>query len=374
MTENIDRTTINGAGGLEHTLSSDLYTDPASLERERTALFFRTWQYAGHVSQLENTGDYFTFDILGQKLFMIRDGDGEIRCFHNVCKHRAHEMVAGSGSVKLLVCPYHAWTYELDGRLRRAPNQKKVVGFEPSSICLSGVRIENFCGFLFVNLDRDAEPMDVWYPNVREELSAFVPQVGDLKPVLVNEVEERCNWKVAVENYSECYHCALCHPTFVKGVVDPECYNIMPQGYCLRHTTRAANLDRLTYEIDPDANAHATDYSSWFLWPTFSFQVYPGNVLNSYWWKPESVDRTTMYRGWHTVGGVHSDVIAGLAQQDLDTTVAEDITLVESVQRGLSSVGYDRGTLIIDPDFGVNSEHSIRALRDWALEALAHQK
>ena len=358
-------------GGVERALDARYYTDAEMFERERARIFHRTWQYAGHVSSLEKPGDYFTFEICGQNLFAIRDREGAVRVFHNVCMHRAHELLKGEGSAKIIACPYHAWTYELDGRLRRAPNQSKVEGFDASKICLSEVRMEVFCGFIFVNLDPNAAPMADWFPNVEEELRSYVPQIDELKPVKVNEVEERCNWKVAVENYSECYHCALCHPTFVKGVVDPDTYNIMPQGHCLRHTTVAANLDRLTYEIDPAANENATKYSSWFLWPMFSFQVYPGNVLNTYWWRPRGVGHTTMYRGWHTVGGVHSDAILGLAQQDLDTTVAEDIKLVESVQRGLTSLGYRPGPLVIDPDFGVNSEHSIRALKQWTLEALA---
>ena len=358
------------ANGLERALDARYYTDPQMFAREHERIFHRTWQFAGHVSQIENIGDYFAFEICGQSLFAIRGADGSVRTFYNVCMHRAHELVRGAGSTRLISCPYHAWTYELDGHLRRAPNQSKVDGFEEAKICLTKVKTEVFCGFIFVNLDPDAAPMGEWFPDVEEQLRAYVPNIDRLKTIKINEVEERCNWKVAVENYSECYHCALCHPTFVKGVVDPKSYNIMPQGHCLRHTTVAANLDRLTYPIDPDANEHATDYSSWFLWPMFSFQVYPGNVLNTYWWRPRSVGETTMYRGWHTEGGVSSDAIEALAQQDLDTTVAEDIKLVESVQRGLGSLGYRPGPLVIDRDYGVNSEHSIRALKEWTLEAM----
>jgi len=360
----------NSANGLERALEARYYTDPDLFEREKSRIFYRTWQFAGHISQLEKPGDYFTFEICGQNLFVLCGSDGDVRCFYNVCMHRAHELVRGTGSAKVIVCPYHAWTYELDGRLRRAPNQSQVDGFDATTICLTEVKTEIFCGFIFVNLDPDAAPMAEWFPDVEDQLRAYVPDIDRLKTIKVNEVEERCNWKVAVENYSECYHCALCHPTFSKGVVDPKNYNIMPQGHCLRHTTVAANLDRLTYPVDPDANEHATDYSSWFLWPMFSFQVYPGNVLNTYWWRPQGVGATSMYRGWHTKDGVPSEAIAQLAQQDLDTTVAEDIVLVESVQRGLSSLGYRPGPLVIDRDFGVNSEHSIRALKHWTLEAL----
>ena len=358
------------ANGLETALDARYYTDPELFARERDKIFHRTWQFAGHISQVERPGDYFTFELGGQNLFTIRASDGAIRTFFNVCMHRAHELVQGSGSTKLIVCPYHAWTYELDGRLRRAPNQAKVDGFDGSKICLTEAQTEVFCGFIFVNLDSDAAPMAAWFPNVEKELREYVPNIDRLKTVKINEIEERCNWKVAVENYNECYHCALCHPTFSKGVVDPKSYNVTPRDHCLRHTTVAANLDRLTYPIDPDANAHATDYSSWFLWPMFSFQVYPGNVLNTYWWRPRSVGHTAVYRGWHTEDGVSHDSVLDLAQQDLDTTVAEDLKLVESVQRGLGSLGYRPGPLIIDRDQGVNSEHSIQALKHWTLEAL----
>jgi len=146
----------------------------------------------------------------------------------------------------------------------------------------------------------------------------------------------------------------------------------MPQGHRLRHTTECANLERMTYPIDPDSSEHAGDYSSWFLWPGMSFQVYPGNVLNTYFWQPLDVRNVAVYRGWYTIDGKPSSVVIdALAQQDLDTAVAEDIRLVESVQRGLASKGYNPGPLIIDPRHGVNSEHSVKALNDWLLTALA---
>ena len=170
-------------GGAERALDASYYTDTDMFERERARIFHRTWQYAGHVSELEKQGDYFTFEICGQNLFAIRDGEGAVRTFHNVCMHRAHELLKGQGSTRLIACPYHAWTYELDGRLRRAPNQSKVEGFDASRICLTEVRTELFCGFIFVNLDAEAAPMADWFPNVEQELRSYVPQIDDLKPV-----------------------------------------------------------------------------------------------------------------------------------------------------------------------------------------------
>ena len=353
-----------------HALEARYYTDPAIFEKERNGLLACTWQYAGHASQIENPGDYFSFEIAGQNMFCVRGRDGELRTFYNVCQHRAHELVSGDGNCKVVVCPYHAWTYELDGRLRAGPNIKSVKGFSRDNVRLTEVRTENFCNFIFVNLDPDATPMADWYPGVEDELRQYVPNIDKLAPLEWVEIDEKCNWKVSVENYSECYHCSLNHPTFATGIVKPETYDIQPQGYCLRHTTECQNLDRMSYPIDLDANEFAGAYSSWFLWPTFSFQVYPGNVLNTYVWRPINADEVKLWRGWYTEGGVDSEVIRRLAVQDRATTVEEDIHLVESVQRGLKNRGYKPGPLVVDPSCGVNSEHSIEKLQQWMREGV----
>ena len=111
--------------------------------------------------------------------------------------------------------------------------------------------------------------------------------------------------------------------------------------------------------------------TSWFLWPTFSFQVYPGNVLNTYIWRVPDHRTTQVVRQWFSVDGVESDTLHRLAEQDLNTTVAEDVRLVESVQRGLESGGYRPAPLVINPDGGVVSEHSIQALYGWLEEAMS---
>jgi hypothetical protein len=187
------------------------------------------------------------------------------------------------------------------------------------------VRTEVFAGFVFVNLDPDARPMAEWYPEAERELRAFVPHLERLNPALWIEIPEARNWKVAVENYSECYHCQL---------------------------------------------NHAGEYSSWFLFPDLLVSGLPRQRAQHLHWRPAAVDRVAVWRGWYTEGGLESDVITKLAQQDRWTTVDEDIRLVESVQRGLGSRGYRPGPLITDPRCGVSSEHSVKALHDWIRTAL----
>ena len=358
-------------GNLIRALEPNYYINPDIFAREKQTLLAMTWQFAGHVSQVRNIGDYFTFEIAGENLFCMRGNDGEIRAFYNVCQHRAHELLKGEGNARKIVCPYHAWTYELSGELFNGPNLDSLPEFDKSKICLVAVRVEDFHGFLFVNLDNKAKPMEEWFPNVREELLAYVPNILELEPLEWIVVPEKCNWKVAIENYSECYHCSMNHKTFVNSVIKPQTYDIQPQGYCLRHTTESQNLDQMSYEIDLNANPNADKYSSWFLWPLFSFQVFPGNVLNTYHWRAIKTDEVIVWRGWYTIGGQKCESIRKLAVQDRQTTFEEDISLVESVQRGLGSRGYSPGPLVLDPKFGLNSEHSIQALHHWFRERVA---
>ncbi|MBI1386202.1 MAG: Rieske 2Fe-2S domain-containing protein [Rhizobiales bacterium] len=354
-----------------HSLEARYYTDPTIFERERLGLLSRTWQFAGHESQARGAGDYFSFSIAGEDLFSIRGRDGTLRTFYNVCQHRAHRLLEGDGTTRLVVCPYHAWTYELTGELRGGPNIGAVPGFDRKAVCLTEVRTEIFHGFVFVNLDPDALPMDEWYPGVRQELAEYVPQIARLAPLQWVEIPERCNWKVSVENYSECYHCTINHPTFATGVIRPESYDIQPlgDGYVLRHTTECQSMEAMTYPVDLSV-PHAGEYRSFFLWPMLSFQVYPGNVLNTYHWRAHDVDNCTVWRGWYSIDGADDEVVHRLARQDRATTVEEDIRLVESVHRGLKSRGYRPGPLVLDPACGLNSEHSISKLQQWMREAV----
>ena len=350
-------------------LAAHYYTDPEVFRVENAGLLAKTWQFGCHASELANVGDYATFEIAGESLFAIRGRDNKIRVFYNVCQHRAHQLVSGTGTTRVVVCPYHAWTYELTGALRSGPNINAVEGFDKSSVCLTEVRAEEFLGFVFVNLDNDAAPMDDWFPDARNELEEWVPNWAALKPLEWVEIPENCNWKVSVENYSECYHCSLNHPTFANGVVKPETYDIQPQGKCLRHTTECQSLDDMTYDIQ-SGFAHHDEYSSWFLWPMFSFQVYPGNVLNTYHWRAIDPDHVVVWRGWYSEDGIEDPKVRRLAVQDRETTVEEDIHLVESVQRGLGSRGYRPGPLVIDPKGGVNSEHPVMHLQRWMREGI----
>lgn len=353
----------------QQAMEPSVYLNPAVFCAEQETVLANTWQFACHSSEVESAGDYVTFEIAGESLMTVRDSDGSIRTFFNVCMHRGHQLLTGQGSRKLIVCPYHAWSYRLDGSLKKAPHADGREGFDASEICLTEVRTEDFLGFVFVNLDREAIPMDEEYPGIREALAEFLPSIGRMRPLARMEFVAESNWKVAVENYNECYHCRNVHSSFSKGVVLPDSYRIVPRGKCLNH--QADSSPAQYYEIDATASPHAAEYSAFYLWPLFSFQVYPGPVLNTFCWRPEAVDRTPFFRQWFSLDGQDSETVRVVADEDARTTVAEDLELVRSVQKGLGSRGYRPGPLVLDPDMGPNSEHTVAAIKAWYLASMS---
>ncbi|MEL6477072.1 MAG: aromatic ring-hydroxylating dioxygenase subunit alpha [Pseudomonadota bacterium] len=347
-------------------LPARFYTDPVLYEAARERILFRAWHYVGHVSMLPETGDYYAFSLLDQDLFVIRGRDGLLRCFYNVCQHRGHTLVEETGRTRVLVCPYHAWTYELSGGLRAAPGAQTTPGFDKSKICLTEVRLEVFLGFVFVNLDSAAAPMEATYPGVSAAARALCPDIEARIFAHEHVAQEYCNWLVAVENYNECYHCGHVHKAFSDGVIEPGSYDIQPfgPGRVLHHSAGAAGGDGAWYDTS------GSDYGSFYLFPLFSLQIYPGGVVNTYYWRPEGAQDTIVHRGWFSSDGVVDDTLQQVIDLDRDTTFAEDLELVKRVQRGLGSRGYRPGPLVMAPEFGINSEHSIAALHGWVREAL----
>ena len=347
-------------------LDARYFTDIGIYERVKKNIYFKTWQLACHNSQVADSGDYFTFSIFEQDIAVIRGTDGTLRALYNVCQHRGHQLLKGSGNKRSITCPYHAWTYELDGRLKRAPNSDKVKGFDAASICVPQVRLEEFLGFVFVNLDDECPSMDECYPGVKEQILALCPDVQNKKFAHEFTADEGCNWLTAVENYNECYHCKMAHPQFAKGIIDPKSYNITPfgTGKVLQHTSRATQSDQAWYDVS------GADYGSFFMWPATSFQFYPGGLLNTYHWRPLAVDDVRVHRGWYSADGTVDATLQKVIDLDRETTFTEDLELVANVQRGLQSMGYRPGPLILDPDGGIDNELSIAALHQWLREAV----
>lgn len=358
---------------LEQTLSPAYYLDPAIFEQEKERIFFQSWLYVGHQSQVINEGDYFTRTLLDQSLIIMRGRDGKLRGFYNVCPHRAHELLLEEcGNKKVITCPYHAWVFETDGQLRAARGTEQMLGFDPHAICISQFKVEVFCGFIFVNLDPRAASMTEIYPQVETKIRQLVPDIEQKIYTHHHTKQLQANWKVAVENYNECYHCPSVHPTFSSSLVAPKSYRITPGTRSLFHTAQAQAKSKQAYAID-ESKENATQYGGFYLWPTFSLQVFPGNVVNSYHWFPLDVEHTIVYRTWYFDSQEPTPEQWDLIALDRTTTFAEDLALVNAVQRGLKSRGYQPGPLVLDPSgvATITSENTTFELKKLVLKALA---
>ncbi|MEE3115711.1 MAG: Rieske 2Fe-2S domain-containing protein [Actinomycetota bacterium] len=215
-------------------LSGDWYTEPSIFAEELDRVFARTWQLVGHVGQLRSTGDFLTAPIGDQGVAVVRQADGSLHAMYNVCQHRGHELLVGDvGSAQSITCPYHAWTYDLDGRLLFAR------GEQVGDLCVPAVRLEEMAGFLWVNLDDNAASLAETLPGVEDELLTVAPSAAERTLTHRRTRQFDANWKIAVENYNECYHCPNVHKAFTQGVVTPDSYRIASRGQAIRHSAEA---------------------------------------------------------------------------------------------------------------------------------------
>ena len=334
------------------TLPGAWYTDASVFAEEQRQVFDRTWQYAGPAAAVENAGDFLTYRAGRVPLVVVRDTSGELNAFVNVCRHRGAEVVlAESGNRKTLQCHYHAWTYGLDGCLRAAPGEKDQPGFDRSEFSLVRAQADTWGPFLFVNPDAEAPPLAETLGELPAIVAASGLDLGALHLRDTAEYDTRANWKAIVDNQLECYHCPVAHPAFMT-LVDTDDYTTeeFPTFTVQRGRVRESARDGDgPYRI----GAGVAESFYVFLWPNFALNVYPGpgNVsVNVY--LPLSVDRTLARYHYYFADGVTDEELAEFVGF-IDQVQREDIVLVESVQRGLSSGFYDRGRLFAGREDGL---------------------
>ncbi len=350
------------------TLPAWLYYDPVVYEEEKSAIFFKTWQFVGHAEQVATPGDYITFKLFDQNILIVRGKDDEIRAFYNVCSHRAHELLEGAGNTKVITCPYHAWAYHIDGRLRSARESEKLAGFDADAFCLKPVRVETFMNFLFVNLDAEA-------PSLKSLTGALEDQVRDLAPELDtltfarrSKYTLKANWKNVMENFCECYHCPISHPSLSNACLDMSTYRIETMDIWHHHTTVSPGEETLGYGVG-EAGKARPDFGAWLLWPNVCFEVYPGGYMNTFHNMPVTPELTVQYCDWYFPQSEPT-----LEQEEaasfVDGVREEDIPIVESVQRGYHSRGYDQGRFIVDEGRTEMSEHAVHHFQNMVKTAL----
>ncbi len=354
-------------------LAANYYTDPAVFDLEMERIFVRSWIMVGHRSQLEQSGSVIKATVGDESVLITNDGS-RLTAMYNVCQHRGHELLTDdSAQLSSITCPYHAWTYGLDGKLLHARGEN--VG----EICVPHVRLDFQAGFMFVNLDPQAPSLAETTPGVEQELLTLAPDASQRVLSARRTHELKANWKVVVENYNECYHCPNVHKYFTQGVVSPGSYQIASSGNVIRHTA-SSSTSRARHASNPASNGGSTatvnldsGYGSFYTWPLSSIQCYPGRVLNTFRWVPLAVDRTLLIREWWFDTPEPDEAGAQHVDADWNYTATEDFVIVESVQRGLSSRGYQPGPLIEHPSgvCDVHSENTVGHLQDLTLACLA---
>ncbi len=351
-----------------YTLKAEAYTDPLWAGFERDAIYRRTWQWVCHAEKLRQAGAYVTTDIAEQPVCIVRDAGGTLRAFYNVCKHRAHELLKGEGQTGRITCPYHAWTYDLTGQLRRAPETDNLVDFNVKDICLDQIGVEEFCGFVFVNLDPDAEPLATASGALGEEIMHWAPDVEQLTFSRRLTYDIRSNWKNIVDNFLECYHCPTAHKDFCT-LVDMDTYKVTTHGIYSSHMAEAGKSANTAYAVE---DATVKDHAVWWLWPNICLMRYPGRgnliVMNVL---PAGAGRTleTYDFYFESADPIPAEVEA-IKYID-DVLQVEDIALVESVQRGMSTPAFAQGRIVYDPHGSGKSEHAVHHFHGLVLDAYA---
>jgi Rieske 2Fe-2S family protein len=205
------------------TLSGSDYTKADVFDEELERIWFGDWVCVGRTEEVAEPGDYLVRNLGGESIFLTRDEDGGLNGFYNVCSHRGTKFLddepASGHARKAFVCPYHAWTYDLKGRLVGSPNVKEGERFDRNDYPLHGFAVDSYAGFLFVNLAKEPRPLSDWMNEGAESVNMFDRfRLEELRVGVRIVYEVAANWKIVVENYNECLHCPVIHPELVQVV------------------------------------------------------------------------------------------------------------------------------------------------------------
>ena len=354
------------------TLPYDWYAAAAVLRLEQERIFARSWQYAARLDQVAEPGQLTTAWAGSLPVLLARGRDDELRGFVNVCRHRGHILCDGDARRETIQCPYHAWTYGLDGALRSAPRSDRELGFDMSGLGLVGVSVDTWGPFVFVNPDPEAAPLADDLGELPDLLAADGIDVGALRFHARAESEEyACNWKICVENFLECYHCAVAHPSLSKVLdVSPDAYGLEARGR-VASQFGPPKKNSVGAWIQPGTDTGST-YSEGEVARGQFHLLFPGTVVNVMPGKPNlsigpviprGPDRTYRFLDYFVGPDTDDEWLADYLALD-DQVGAEDRVLVENVQRGVASGGLEAGTLLPE------SEKLIAWFQSLVVEAL----
>jgi len=323
-----------------HAMPRSVYQSEEFLQEELKHIFQQDWFCAGRAGALASPGDYLTLELAGQPIMVVRDNNGTLRAQSNVCLHRMSTLLEGRGNKSAIVCPYHAWTYELNGKLRAAPAMEKNVSFCKEQKRLPAIRCEEWLGWIMVSLNPDALP-------VKEVLSDVENLIGDFGMEHYQETffethNWNTNWKVLAENFMESYHLPVCHRGTIGGLSKLE-EMVCPPGLPAFNYHTILKDDSLKIAM---AHENNTALSGDRRRTTYLLAIYPSLLITltpGYFWylslHPDGVDKVRIMFG----GGMSPDYVNDEESQAhfaalktlLDEVNVEDKGCTEKVYKGL---------------------------------------
>jgi Rieske 2Fe-2S family protein len=338
------------------TLDQKYFVSPDVFGEEREKIFSNQWVLVGHQSQIAEGGDYFTAEVAGESLIIVRDKRGAVHGFYNVCRHRGSRLIENRhGQCAAIQCPYHAWTYALDGRLVGAPHMDDVPAFNKADYSLHPADLALWEGFIFVNL-ADASTrrisyisLEKWFTPLAAKFSRWnLPVLRSAKRI---KYDVRANWKLIFENYSECYHCRGVHPELSKISPYDSAENDLTEGAFLGGFMRIASDKSLTMSNKacalPVGDFGNEDFRFVFyysIFPNMLLSLHPDYVMVHQLW-PQSPEQTLVFCDWffNPEAFERSDFDPDDAIEFWDMVNRQDWHVCELSQQGISSHAYKPG-------------------------------
>ena len=338
------------------------YTDPTVHRLELERIFRRFWHYVGMTSDVAAPRSFRATRVGDVPVVLVRDEDGTLRAFLNVCRHRGSLVCEGSGTRATLQCPYHAWTYGLDGSLLNAPRSEHEGGVEADELGLVRLPLETWGPFVFVSPDPDAAPLSEYLEDVPERIAAAGIDVDDLRVLSRSESEYDSNWKICAENFLECYHCPTAHPGFSAVMdVSPDAYLLETHAWRMSQHGPPRPEPRGSY--DPSGEVERGQFHL----------IFPGTVVNVMPGRPNisigpivplGPERTYRFLDYLVAPDADEQWIEDALAFDAQVG-AEDRVLVERVHAGVRSGLLEDGRLL------PRSEQLVAHFQSLVVDALA---
>ena len=345
------------------------YTNSEFFELDYEAFFLRRWQFVGHESDIPEAGDYIAADIGRDNVFVLHGKDGTLRAFKNVCRHRASRVVEGKGSCRGVIrCPYHGWTYRLDGSLMAIPQEERFEDFDRSQFGLHEIELESFYGLLFARVIPGGESVAEQFADTGHYFEKY--GVSDYVPCAETTTQIwPVNWKVAWDNYMENYHIPIGHPGLNRLVVENEEYGELSSGvswgtFVLRDKPSKVDVERRYQELAPHGQARVPEElrNKWVQFGvagSLGIDMYP-EMLDIFKLIPLGVDKTMVLASYygHRDPTPQEEELRRANVELNDIVNDEDRTLCTRVQNGLGTSGYRPGPLS-DHELGVFNFHEM---------------